>query len=233
MEPLNRRKMWAVLLPAMFLPGIAALGYFVWLGDSPLAQVLYGSVKVFTLVWPLIATLFILKRPIRINLKSYKEHLRSVPLGLMVGVPILATIGLLMMTPIGDIVKEAAPMIQKKSDDLGVINHFILFGASISIFHSLIEEYYWRWFVYGNLREVVSIKMAHFLAAFTFTLHHVVVMMQFFELPWALFFSTCVGIGGFFWSLLYQRQKTLIGAWVSHALVDAALMSVGYYMIIY
>ena len=142
MEHLNRRKMWAVLLPAMFLPGIAALGYFVWLGDSPFAQVLYGSVKFFTLIWPLIATLFILKRPIRVNFRSYKEHLKSVPLGLMIGLPILATIGLLMMTPIGDVVKEAAPMIQKKSKDLGIINHFILFGALISIFHSLLEEYF-------------------------------------------------------------------------------------------
>ena len=119
MEPLNRQKMWAVLLPAMFLPGIAALGYFVWLGDSPLAQLLYGTIKVFTLIWPLIATIFILKRPIRIKLKPYKEHLRSVPLGLMVGVPIIATIGLLMITPVGEVVKEAAPMIKKKSNDLG------------------------------------------------------------------------------------------------------------------
>ena len=114
MEPLNRRKMWAVLLPAMFLPGIAALGYFVWLGDSPFAQVLYGFVKVFTLIWPLIATLFILKRPIRINFTSYKEHLKSVPLGLMIGVPILATIGLLMMTPIGDICKRGCSDDTKK-----------------------------------------------------------------------------------------------------------------------
>ena len=125
--------------------------------------------------------------------------------------------------------KTCSPVLLKKA----TINSLIWFPALISIFHSLLEEYYWRWFVYGNLREVVSIKMAHFLAAFTFTLHHIVVMMQFFELPWALFFSACVGVGGFFWSLLYQHQKTLIGAWVSHALVDAALMSVGYYMIVY
>jgi len=56
--------------------------------------------------------------------------------------------------------------------------------------------------------------------------------MQFFDLFWALFFSACVGIGGALWSLLYQRQGTLVGAWASHATVDAALMILGYSLIV-
>ena len=228
----HTKKLWAVLIPAMFLPGLASLWYFVWLGDSPLAQVIYGSVKFFTLVWPIIATFLILKEKIHFKELSIREHLKSIPMGIMIGLPIAMVIGLLMLTPIGNVVKEASPLVKQKCIDLGILNHFILFALIISIFHSLLEEYYWRWFVFGKLREVVSLKTAHFLSAFTFTLHHIVVMMQFFELPWALFFSTCVGIGGCFWSLLFQKQKTLVGAWVSHAIVDIALMSVGYYLIV-
>ena len=232
MESSHKIKVWAVLLPAMLLPGLASLWYFVWLGDSPLAQVIYGSVKFFTLVWPIIAVLFILKESISKKELSIREHLKSIPMGIAIGLPIAVVIGLLMLSPIGDIVKEASPLVKQKCIDLGIINHFILFAFFISIFHSLLEEYYWRWFVFGKLREVVSLKLAHFLGAFAFTLHHVVVMMQFFDLPWALFFSACVGVGGFFWSYLFQKQRTLIGAWASHAIVDLALMSVGYYLIV-
>ena len=64
MESPHSKKLWAVLIPAMFLPGLASLWYFVWLGDSSLAQVIYGSVKFFTLVWPIIATFLILKEKI-------------------------------------------------------------------------------------------------------------------------------------------------------------------------
>lgn len=232
MESSHVKKLWAVLIPAMLLPGLASLWYFVWLGDSPLAQVTYGSVKVFTLVWPIISIYLILKEKIHFQELSIREHLQSIPMGIMIGLPIAVVIGLLMLSPIGSVVKEASPLVKQKCIDLGIINHFILFGLVISIFHSLLEEYYWRWFVYGKLREVVTIRTAHFLGALAFTLHHIVVMMQFFELPWALFFSTCVGIGGCFWSVLFQKQRTLVGAWVSHAIVDIALMSVGYYLIV-
>ncbi|MEC7224533.1 MAG: hypothetical protein VXW02_09685, partial [Verrucomicrobiota bacterium] len=157
MESSHVKKLWAVLIPAMLLPGLASLWYFVWLGDSPLAQVTYGSVKVFTLVWPIIAIYLILKEKIHFQELSIQEHLQSIPMGIMIGLPIAVVIGLLMLSPIGSVVKEASPLVKQKCIDLGIINHFILFGLVISIFHSLLEEYYWRWFVYGKLREVVKI----------------------------------------------------------------------------
>ena len=97
----HNKKLWAVLIPAMFLPGLASLWYFVWLGDSPLAQVIYGSVKFFTLVWPIIATFLILKEKIHFKELSIREHLKSIPMGIMIGLPIATVIGLLMLTPIG------------------------------------------------------------------------------------------------------------------------------------
>ena len=74
MESPHSKKLWAILIPAMFLPGLASLWYFVWLGDSPLAQVIYGSVKFFTLVWPIIATFLILKEKIQFKIYSYGHN---------------------------------------------------------------------------------------------------------------------------------------------------------------
>ena len=66
------------------------------------------------------------------------------------------------------------------------------------------------------------------LSAIGFTAHHLVVLSQFFPMEYALFFSLMVGIGGAFWSWLYQRHHTLLGPWFSHMIVDFAIFFIGY-----
>ncbi len=45
---------------------------------------------------------------------------------------------------------------------------------------------------------------------------------------WVGIFSISVAIGGFFWALLYSRSRSLIGPWISHLLVDAGILAIGY-----
>jgi len=37
-----------------------------------------------------------------------------------------------------------------------------------------------------------------------------------------------VAVGGLVWSWQYERQNSIAGAWLSHLLVDAAIMYIGY-----
>jgi len=212
----------------MTVPSLAALFYFVWLKDSAAAQPVYGSAKLFILLWPVIATALILQRPIRWRLRPIAAHLRAIPLGLLIGLGIAGMMAALIASPMGNLVEAATDAIEVKVNNLGLQEQFLLFAVCLSLFHSLLEEYYWRWFVYGNLRNLVSRPAAHAMAAVGFSLHHIIVTTQFFSLHWALLFSAAVGIGGFFWSWLYQRQGTLAGAWASHAVVDATLMAVAF-----
>ncbi len=135
MESPHSKKLWAVLIPAMFLPGLASLWYFVWLGDSPLAQVIYGSVKFFTLIWPIITTFLILKEKIHFKELSIREHLKSIPMGVVIGLPIAMVIGLLMLSPVGDVVKEASPMVKQKCIDLGFLHQ-------MTIYLQLVDHFY-------------------------------------------------------------------------------------------
>jgi membrane protease YdiL (CAAX protease family) len=43
--------------------------------------------------------------------------------------------------------------------------------------------------------------------------------------------SLCVALGGVFWAWLYHRSGSLLGPWLSHALVDLAVMAIGYAML--
>lgn len=108
---------------------------------------------------------------------------------------------------------------------------FLLMAAFISVPHSFLEEYYWRWFVFGWLRKFVPLSWALTLAALAFMAHHVVVLGVYLEgYFWeaAVPFSLCVAGGGIAWALLYHYTGSLLGPWISHLVVDVSLMLLGY-----
>jgi membrane protease YdiL (CAAX protease family) len=111
---------------------------------------------------------------------------------------------------------------------------FIGMAVFMSILHSFLEEYYWRWFVFGQLRQSMPALGANLLSSFAFMAHHVVVLsfyMKGYFWEAALPFSLCVAGGGVVWSWMYQRYQSLCGPWLSHLLVAAALMVLGYAML--
>jgi membrane protease YdiL (CAAX protease family) len=111
---------------------------------------------------------------------------------------------------------------------------FVQVALFICVVHSLFEEYYWRWFVFGGLKRHLPLGAAVAVSALGFTLHHVIILGVFFpgQFWWlALPLSLCVGIGGAFWAFLYHRSGSLYASWLSHALVDAAIMVVGFAML--
>ena len=218
---------WRYLLPALLVPLLGSLFYFVWLPESAFAQVTYGATKVFTLVYPLC---FVGWKEL-FTQRSSVGWKQGAAVGIGSGLLICAAGVLLMLSPVGDMIRAGAGPIQEKGELLGFTKHFLLFAVFISLFHSLLEEYYWRGFVFGKLRERVGIWTSHVLAALGFAAHHLVVTWQFFDPPLAIFLAFCVAVGGFLWTLLYQKEGSLLGCWLSHLCVDVLLMVVGYQLI--
>lgn len=224
-----RTRIWLLVLPAMCLPFFSSLFYFVLFSDHLFARYLYGGTKLFTLLWPLAALLLILKEPFpRISLKN-RKHYQAIPSGVLIGVLVVALMAsLFFFTPLGEMVLQSSARINERAEDLGFLEYYWSFAIFLSVIHSFIEEYYWRWFVFGSLAKVISSPMAHIFAGMSFAAHHVVIASQFFPLFWAIVFGALIGLGGIIWSFLYQKQETLAGAWVSHMLVDFGIMGIGY-----
>ncbi len=218
---------WPALLPALLVPLLGSLLYFVWLPGAEISQLVYGATKVFTLVYPFFFV-------------GWKDLFTSPPttswgkiivIGLGSGIAISVAGIALMFSPIGDLVQAGADPIREKATKMGFAQNFLLFAVFISLFHSALEEFYWRGFVFGKLKERVGNAGSHILAGLAFAAHHLVVTWQFFDPPLAIFLAICVAIGGVIWTLLYQRQGSLVGVWLSHLCVDVLLMVVGYQLI--
>jgi membrane protease YdiL (CAAX protease family) len=108
---------------------------------------------------------------------------------------------------------------------------FLGFAALLSVVHSLLEEYYWRWFVFGRLQRLLPVGAAVLLASAAFMAFHLIDLAAFFPgrfFRLALPLGACVGIGGAGWCFLYRRSGSLYGPWLCHLVLDAALMTIGY-----
>ena len=232
-EAQHRNRTWAVVLPATVLPLFGALLYFVFAKGVGLAQAAYSGTKLFTLAWPIIAVPWILKHRIERPAWRCAHHWRTLPSGLLVGAGIVGLMFLLMQTQwIGEPVRANADRINDTVTGLGLNRaNYWAFGICLAVLHSLLEEYYWRWFVFGGLRQLTPAGLAHTLAGAAFMGHHVVVLLQFFPVPLAIFLSLMIGVGGMIWSWMYLRQASLLGAWIAHMIVDFGILWIGYQLL--
>jgi membrane protease YdiL (CAAX protease family) len=232
-----------VLAVAMTFPTAAAAGYFIGLGSeavtepdaNPCFQAAYAVSKVVQFLLPIVW----LAAADRAALTFRRLSFRGVPTGLVFGVATAALIfalyfGWLADSPTFDGVADRA---RAKVGEFGLASpaRYVVLAAFITILHSLLEEYYWRWFVYGRLRHChVPRATALVLAGLAFMGHHVVILGVFFPgrfWPVVMPFSLGVGVGGIVWAWLYERSGSILGPWLSHLIVDAAMMAVGYHLV--
>lgn len=222
----------AAVLPAAVVPLLGALLYFQLLSGTAWVQVMYLGTKVFTVVWPALALALIIGVRPWLPKPAWRRGLRAVPLGLLTGGAIVMAMVLVLQTPLAaGWLEVATPAVREKVAAFGIGGHFWVYAVAFSVVHAGIEEYYWRWFLYGTLRLRLPPPWAHALAALAFAAHHVVVAGTFFGPAMGVLLGLCVAVGGLLWSVMLARQGTLAGAWSSHILVDLGLAYVGYGML--
>jgi membrane protease YdiL (CAAX protease family) len=128
---------------------------------------------------------------------------------------------------------QAPEMMSDKARDFGISSpaRYLLLAGFLSIVHSLLEEYYWRWFLFGRLRMRIPYMAAIVVSAAAFAAYHVINLAAFFPGKFWTFvvpLSTCIAVGGMVWAWLYARTGSIYAPWVSHLLVDVAIFAIGY-----
>jgi len=229
--PLTPRD-WAAVVTALILPSIITWVYFYG-AESATAGVqmaVFNVVKIIQFVLPVAWVLGVQKGSLRL----WPSNARGVATGLIFGVAVAAAAGALYAGLLrgSDLLAGATTEINDKLAGWNIDTRwkFALLGLGYSLVHSLLEEYYWRWFVFGQLRRSASLPMAIVASSLGFMAHHVLVLGKFFgfDNPATWLLSGCVAIGGAVWAWLYERSGSLLGPWLSHLLVDAAVFSIGF-----
>ncbi len=154
----------------------------------------------------------------------------DVAAGVTTGVAIAMFLWAVYLLAFRDLIDVARLEAQVKQ--FGVYNHYILYALFLSIINSGLEEYYWRWFVFGRLKAKVNPPAAVVLSSVAFAAHHFVALQSFFgSFVLAGLFSIGIAGGGAIWACHYHRTGRLWGVWVSHCIVDMGALSVGYHLL--
>ena len=129
-----------------------------------------------------------------------------------------------VLKPFGSLADANQQVLEKVSGfGVGSIWAYAALAVFYSAIHSGLEEYYWRWFVFGQLRQLTTPGQPIGVSSLGFMAHHVIVLGFYFgwQSPLTYLFSLAVALGGAFWAWLYERTGSLAGPWLSHLLVDA------------
>jgi membrane protease YdiL (CAAX protease family) len=229
------RREGAVLALAMLYPTLLAYVYFVALagpsGSPRAVQAAWAGGKAVQLALPLLWVRCAdgrWPRPGRLTG-------RGLAAGLGFGLAVAAAMLLLYLLLLRHhhLFESAPARVRQKAAEFGldVPAAFVGFAALVAVGHSLLEEYYWRWFAFGRLRRLVPVPAALLLATLAFMAFHVIDLAAFFPgrfLSVALPLAVCVGIGGGAWCWLYQRTGSIYAPWLSHVVMDAAIFAIGY-----
>ena len=231
-EPHRNRLATPAILFALIFPSIVTLSYFVLLAGQPsgLQQSAYGIGKAIQFGFPLFWVAVILREKIAWSPPSGHGMSLGFGFGLVVAAAMLGLYHL-WLNP-GGYFLNAEEAVRQKVIDLGLNTHwrYASTGLFYAFCHSLLEEYYWRWFVFRQLRKQASLATSITISSVGFMAHHVILLATFFgwDSPMTYLFSLAVAAGGAVWAMIYEQSDSLYAPWVSHLLVDAAIFLLGY-----
>jgi|YNPBryunderm2012_1023409.scaffolds.fasta_scaffold09391_4 membrane protease YdiL (CAAX protease family) len=205
--------------------------YFVALSAAPGWQrAAYLAGKTLQFALPIFWLLLGLQAPVRTGSRSWRWLAVGVAFGAIV--LLLMLIGYDAWLRPANLLQAAAEKVRDKLGQFGIdsLAKYTALAVAYCVLHSLLEEYYWRWFVFGSLLRWTAFWPAVALSSAAFTAHHVLLLATYFHLPAAAIGSLAVFCGGAFWAWLYARSGSLLAVWLSHLMVDAAIFLVGYRM---
>ncbi len=231
----SRRADTCGVLSALVFPSLVTWLYFVVLADHPAAvqQTAYSIGKGLQFVFPVVWFLAVQRQRLQFRLPGRKGLAESIGFGVFIMVAMLILFQAWLL-PAGYM---DAPREEVRQKILGfgadTLLKYIALGVFYSLCHSFLEEYYWRWFVFGQLRRLIPLWPAVAVSSLGFMAHHVIVLATFFgwSSPATYLFSSAVAIGGAVWAWLYHRGESLYGPWLSHLFVDAGIFTIGYLMV--
>ncbi|MCH8965350.1 MAG: CPBP family intramembrane metalloprotease [Planctomycetes bacterium] len=250
--PAIRHMPWWPIVLAAAAPTLATVLYLHAADSTSIVQILYFASKAIIFSFPAAWWLIVERRARAVSFSSRGstdgenvaqcEYPRELPTGrdfiplaargdIALGVGSGALIGaslwcmyLVMFRGVID-----ADVLAERVRQFGMYEHFLLYMMFLAIINSGLEEYYWRWFVFGRLRAKIGASAAVVLSSLAFAAHHFVALHEFLGSAWlAGLFSVGIAIGGAVWACLYHHTGRLWGVWASHCVVDVAALSIGY-----
>ncbi len=224
------------LVFALAFPTAAAWLYFITLADAAYMPAVYAACKAAQFAFPLLWVAVAGWPGRAVAGGAPRRPDRGAWAGLLTGFGAAAFLWIAYAALVSGTgpAREAAPRIAARIVAIGAAGpvRYLVMTLGLSVAHSFLEEYYWRWFVFGRLRMRWGGAAAGVVSSLAFAGHHVIVLHAFIgpgRWWWmTVVLSAAVAAGGGLWAWLYARTGSLLSPWLSHVLVDLAIFAIGW-----
>lgn len=109
-------------------------------------------------------------------------------------------------------------------------NNFIFVALYISFVNSLLEEFFFRGFVFLNLKKVGQKSIAYFFSALAFAIYHIAIMSNWFSIYLFILAMTGLFVGGLIFNYLNDKSQNIYNSWLVHMFANFAINTVGFIM---
>lgn len=107
-------------------------------------------------------------------------------------------------------------------------NNIIFFGLYLAFINSLLEEFFFRGFIFLNLKKLNLKKLAYIISSTAFAIYHVANIQNWFSVGLFLFITVGLFIGGIIFNYLDDKQNTFLNSWFVHISADLAIVIIGF-----
>lgn len=109
-------------------------------------------------------------------------------------------------------------------------NNFIFVGIYIAVFNSLLEEFFFRGFLFLGLKSLGMGFLSTLMSAGMFAVYHVAIVANWFNIWIFLLVMLGLFVGGLIFNALNNRNENIYNSWLVHMFANLAINTVGLLM---
>ncbi|PKM52658.1 MAG: CPBP family intramembrane metalloprotease [Firmicutes bacterium HGW-Firmicutes-7] len=106
-------------------------------------------------------------------------------------------------------------------------DNILYYGLYLVFVNSLLEEFFFRGFIFLNLKNIGMKRTAYLTSAIAFSIYHISNFQNWFNIWVFALATTGLFIGGIIFNFLDDRENTFLNSWFVHICADVALVGIG------
>lgn len=187
-----------------------------------------AKVSLFLLV-PLIFIHFVIRMPILkfLNLKAI--DVKNLRLGFLFGLLSMGIViaAFFLFQPLIDGGAILDDLIERQQITKEI---FIFIAIYITFVNSLLEEFYFRGFLFLNFYEKGNPLFSYVFSALLFAVYHVAIFATWFNIGITFLALLGLFIAGLLLNWLNTKSKNFLNSWIFHIFADIGVMIIGFYL---
>ena len=108
-------------------------------------------------------------------------------------------------------------------------SNFLYVAVYISLVNSMMEEFFFRGFVFKNLSGK---KTAYVFSSLLFAAYHTAMMIGWFDIYVFLLVMLGLTVGGIMFNILNEKFSTVYVSWIVHMFANFAINTIGFILLV-